>query len=210
MLLLLHARRPAAHSRKYSIHRKSNTRCADEAGASSTASGGSVTERAKYLAAPHWSVLLLVNHPVDSKQHIRLRFWCTHEQPCASLFRESRDVFLPNIIACDDEPAYFCLLSVCDLDSTWLFGIPPCLSAEFSIPTYLPMMMDFFIAMGILRKNSTDIEVVFSYLRHMERTQRFQIEGRNISDCNRSLNLMKFYYHSRLYLRTSINFIVPD
>lgn len=52
MLLLLHARRPAAHSRKYSIHRKSNTRCADEAGASSTASGGSVTERAKYLAAP--------------------------------------------------------------------------------------------------------------------------------------------------------------
>lgn len=59
-------------------------------------------------------------------------------------------------------------------------------------------------------KNSTDIEVVFSYLRHMERTQRFQIEGRNISDYNRSLNLMKFYYHTRLYLRPSINFIVPD
>lgn len=77
--------------------------------------------------------------------------------------------------------------------------------------TYLPTDDDGFLhCYGNFEKNSTDIEVVFSYLRHMERTQRFQIEGRNISDCNRSLNLMKFYYHSRLYLRTSINFIVPD
>lgn len=176
--------------------------------------GGSVTERAKYLAAPPLERVAAGKPSSQSIQNNTLGF--------------GSGVRTSNRVRPSSEKAEtsFCqilslamtnrLIFVCSLFATstarGFSEFPLAFLPNFRyLPTYLPTDDDGFLhCYGNFEKNSTDIEVVFSYLRHMERTQRFQIEGRNISDCNRSLNLMKFYYHTRLYLRTSINFIVPD